>query len=255
MVANHPADLSKKFNSYIYGPTSNTPAFNVLKYGYHMCRKVGDVKAFHNDIDEMKDSNMPYDSDCIDELLMPTAFNNDTAYDISNVTAKIVLPIPVQIDEEEESSPKCLRKDSNVINVIAPCYRGDFNAFNVTFPDVFHTDYEIWLKNKFDKSGIDKSAIYFHDLAPTDESENNCNNDLYIPKGLNTKNVPCLNSWIPSENTTLLNVSYAKQFLKVSNRILGNESYIRSDVATVGMPNSITFTGSKVPASWQGMKR
>jgi len=220
-----------------------------------MCRKVGDVKAFHNDIDEMKDSNMPYDSDCIDELLMPTAFNNDTAYDISNVTAKIVLPIPVQIDEEEESSPKCLRKDSNVINVIAPCYRGDFNAFNVTFPDVFGTDYEIWLKNKFDKSGIDKSAIYFHDLAPTDESENNCNNDLYIPKGLNTKNVPCLNSWIPSENTTLLNVSYAKQFLKVSNRILGNESYIRSDVATVGMPNSITFTGSKVPASWQGMKR
>ena len=252
MIDNHPANLSKKFNSYISGPTSKTPAFNVLKYGYHMCRKVGDVKAFQNDIDGMKNINMPYDSDCIDELFMPTAFNNDTAYDISNVTAKIVLPIPVQIEEEEEPSPECLREDSKVN---ATCYRGEFNAFNVTFPDVFHTNYPSWLTDKLSESGIDKSAIYFHDLAPTDESENNCNNDLYIPKGLNTEDVPCLDSWLPSANTKLLNVSYAKQFLKVSNSILGVESYIRSDVATVGMPNSITFTGSKVPASWQGMKR
>ena len=221
-----------------------------------MCRKVGNVEAFQKDIEGMNTIFMPYDSDCIDELIMPTSFNlNPNFDDLSGVTAKIVLPIPVQIREEEEPRPPC------IFNAIddSSCYLGMFNAFNVTFPDVFNSTYKTWLEDSYRNlpSEISKdAAIYFHDLAPTDESGRVCDPGIYIPKGLNTNNIPCLDSWVSSKNTPLFNShsTYSKQILQLANRNF-NARYIRSDVATVGMPNSITFAGSKVPSSWQGMKR
>jgi len=67
----------------------------------------------------------------------------------------------------------------------------------------------------------------------------------------------CLRSWIASETAEMYerHATYPRKVMDLAQHKFTDAKHIRSDVAVVGMPSTITFTGSKVEGSWEGMKR
>ena len=257
-VADTPVGLLKKFNKYIYPePLSARPNFasSLWKYGLHLCRRNGDPKVYLEDVNKMKESKLPYDSDCVDEMIMKTSFLLESGFDLSAATDKqLVLPVPVQILADPAPVQPCIVSTEGSTN----CAIGKFNDKNVTFPDVFDSNYADWLKQKYDAlSEFPKNAVYFHDISPKDESSNPCVVPSYIPKGLDISSLPCLTYWIPSRSTSMYNThsAYGRKVLQEAFKTFSETSHIRSDIATVGMPKEVTFSGSKVSATWNGMQR
>lgn len=81
--------------------------------GYHVCSNTGTDKAFNENLEKMETYNIPFDSDCIDEQLVPTAFDivsDPEAIDIEgslsklrDMSKKFVLHHPVQVDIESSA--------------------------------------------------------------------------------------------------------------------------------------------------------
>jgi len=139
---------------------------------------------------------------------------------------------------------------------------GVFNDRNVSVPDVFNPTYISWLAEQY--NSVDQttwSSVFLHGIAPSMEESKMLNASVcssleYVPKGLDLSGTPCPTSWVQSLSTKLYNVhaSYSKTILEASSSVFSEVKHIRSDVAMVGMPSSITFTGTKVNATWEGMR-
>ena len=101
-----PADVVNQLTSYVGRP--RVPPRWAL--GYHVCRDTGNEDDFRRDLDELESYGIPYDSDCIDEQLLPTAFEvNAVRYSLEDDVdmllrkdKKLMLSLPPQISVDSD---------------------------------------------------------------------------------------------------------------------------------------------------------
>ena len=155
-----------------------------------------------------------------------------------------------------------VKNEKNKIS--SPCQKGVFNNETVIFPDVFDDSYSVWFRSQYQNLTTindhfkNLAGIYLHDFAPKDEGSKTCPSEksMLMPKGLKLSGLPCPWSVVTSLSTSISSVhaNYGAKFLSIASQNLYG-SQIRSDLVGVKMPSEITFTGSRVASTWQGMQR
>ncbi len=111
--------------------------------GYHVCRKTGSDGAFKANLEAMDNFSVPFESDCVDEALLETAFAlpNGIKFDLSEDAQKLaeggrklVLAMPVQVDIESDTFASA-GEDAFVKSNAAQLLTGLFEGKTVAIPD------------------------------------------------------------------------------------------------------------------------
>ncbi len=120
--------------------------------GYHACRGTGSGEAFKETVANNTAMGIPYDSDCIDELLVPTAFSVDTeefpdfADDVQSLVSAEKAFVPsmhAQVaDNDAPFRADFFVKSSAHEN--ATDFEGSFNGRSVVVPDFTHPETAQW---------------------------------------------------------------------------------------------------------------
>ena len=156
----------------LMGGVKTPPAWSL---GYHLCRSSASNRAFSDDIEGMDASNIPYDTDCIDEQLVPSAFelnNNenmlqDSIFQLLKTHKKqFILPLVIQrsYDNEVGGSEGCLMSEDD-----NECYRGTLYTKSVMYPDMGAVD---WIKPKLET--LLQKLKNNYDTTPTGEHYEMC---------------------------------------------------------------------------------
>ena len=64
---------------------------SMWKYGLHLCRRNGNPNLFEDDTVGMQAAFLPVDSDCVDEMIMPTSFDIQTTYNLREHVKQIYI--------------------------------------------------------------------------------------------------------------------------------------------------------------------
>ena len=245
--------------------------------GHHMCRRVGQPAAFLRDLEQMAATGVPFDTDCVDERLVATAFDVTGGYndDLQLLEDKsLILPLVLQNREEKGDMPCIkLRFAEGDETAEESCEVGKFNGKAVTFPDVFDTVlFSDWLKTGLSQVEADLGiasgtsplvGLRLHNIRPTNEDtrgQNACPGGLpgYLPRGIDLSGLPCLGSRLPSINASLFTVHsrYSRDAVAAVSRLSPNEdAVLYKDVASMWMNDMAVFLGSREESTWEGMAR
>jgi lysosomal alpha-glucosidase len=142
-----PHDVTRQISNHL-GRLQKMPPLWAM--GYHVCRNTPDRQSFETSVANMTDLAIPFDSDCLDEMLFPTAFTHDDKnfpfpaddsqllYDLG----KVMVPSQhVQVDTADAADHTFFIKaqvaeDGN--------FEGVFNGKNVTLPDFTDPNVSAW---------------------------------------------------------------------------------------------------------------
>ncbi|XP_059079959.1 lysosomal alpha-glucosidase-like isoform X1 [Tigriopus californicus] len=190
-----PRDVSRQLAAHL-GQPKLAPKWAL---GYHICRNTGGITEFKAAVQGMADAGIPYDSDCIDESLYPTAFQ----LGISSANLESALTILTDSDK------KFLPKQNPMVLVGGPFHTGEsFIMWNVTeeyqgmfgeddmvvLPDFSHPDVASWWTTSFEsmqsKLSVEVSGMTLAHNSPlieTDPFDFDCDLEelFFIPRELN----------------------------------------------------------------------
>jgi len=191
--------------------------------GYHLCRSVGDPRYFTNDVKEMKSALIPFDSDCIDEQLIPTAFELDDKKfpTVTNLFGQlegkdILLPLVIQRDPSTFAEG-CVAKNSTS----QTCFEGKLYGERVIFPDPFSPS--DWMTTKY-KSLLEQinqipiAGWHVHDASPTNDLMQGCSVPRFTPRGMNMTHSLCHDNHIQSVNSSYIS-HHSLYSLQVSRQL------------------------------------
>ena len=158
----------------------------VSAMGYHVCRRTNKLGAFDHNWEGMQNASIPFDSDCIDEQLVATAFevNNATHYQsdlqklYETTTLELVVSHPVQtsVNFQDYGSADYVRdRDDNIVI-------GTYDSHPVSIPD-FESDVTVnwWKRNiqtvltNLEHNGNKPSGLVMIHNSPYLETEDSCN--------------------------------------------------------------------------------
>jgi len=228
--------------------------------GYQLCRSVGDQRAFRSDVAGMKLGEIPFDLDCIDERMIPTAFNLDetTFPTISNlfdlVSGKdILLPLVVQRTADSIADGCVGISSSN-----STCFEGRLYGEPVIFPDPLDS---AWMQTSYDSlintlGGVTIAGWHLHDTGPTNDLMQGCPmpGPGFTPRNMSMTHNLCYNNWIKSTNSSYIS-QHSLYSLEVSKGLqdLTPSKYQFAATHQVGQAAVGGFLGSSAPATWAGM--
>jgi hypothetical protein len=276
LVAETAAELVAKFRSDILRQkTVGLTADRILTMaGHHMCRRVGKPASFSNDLRLTAATGVPFDSDCVDERLVPTAFEVAGGYDdirLLLANRSLVLPLVLQT-RPEQTKVACITLSSPRGQAAREtCALGKFNNVDVTYPDVFATNFSTWMSEGLDSveeaisvladGSLPLSGLRWNNIRPTNEDPRGqakcaASQPDYLPRGLDVSGLPCLASRLPSRNVSLYTVhsQYGREAVAVANR-LRTKAVLFTDMVSMEMPVLAVFLGSKWESTWDGMAR
>ena len=263
-------------------PPQLTAAMILQLAGHHMCRRVGQPAAVRRDIVSTTESGVPFDSDCVDERIVTTAFDVAEGYDALDLgqllqDRPLVLPLVLQNKVENQNMP-CIRlamgpaKGRPTEEDEDECDVGKFNGANVTYPDVFDADaFADWMSDgivsveerlNLQGKGIAVAGLRLDNIRPTNEATGQqgvcmASQPAYLPRGIQLSGLPCLGSRLPSlDDARLYTVQslYGSEAVAVASNAK-SEAVIYTDVASLKMPELAVFVGSKVDSTWDNMAR
>ena len=239
--------------------------------GYHLCRSSGDSRDFRNDINGMSGASIPiqFDSDCIDEQLVKTAFKLNPKFstlqnDFDNLrkyNKSFLLPLVVQrsFDNDVGQTDGCLVEDSGPNS---QCYMGQLFQDNVMYPDMAQTDwlardFEAFITDLGNKYGpLDIAGWHLHGTQPLDEDPDSvCDSFKYIPRDSDLRSgLLCQHTWVTSWNSSLLS-GHARygDLVSLAFNSLNEAKYQFHEVTRYGSVHWGGHQGSKVGATWAGL--
>jgi len=280
LVANTADKLVAKFSNDIQGrPQLNFTTERILKMaGLHMCRRVGKPADVLGDMNQTVQTGIPFDSDCVDERLVPSAFDVAAGYDNLLLMLKnksLILPLVLQNRAEKEDVPCITRRTVPEGNetAVESCEVGKFNGLNITFPDVFDTKpFFDWMTDglgrveanlSLETGSTSLTGLRLHNIRPTNEDmrgQNACPGGLpgYLPRGIDLSGLPCLGSRLPSTNASMFTVhsAYSREAVALASRLNTRaDAVLYKDVASLWMNDTAVFLGSRQESTWEAMSR
>jgi len=254
------------------GINSMTPP-PVEALGYYLCRDSGDLRRFRNDFNGMTKASIPiqFDGDCIDQQLVPTAFELNPALvstlqtelnllKTENKNLHLSLVIQRIFNNEIGQQDGCIM-ETNATD--AQCYSGDYNGANVMYPDCNKMD---WLQSELEvlidkfknDFNIEPIGWQINDHHPVDESDaKTCETFNYSPRDTNIDTgIVCQHAYIQSHDSELVSEhsTYSSCVAEKFNQIELSPYQVNS-VFKYGDQSYGAYTGSKVPATWEGLSK
>merc|ERR1719450_364519 len=171
---------------------------------------------------------IPFDADCIDEQMIPTAFTLDT-------------------------------KEFQINSTKDTCFEGKLYGQRVIFSDP--NDQSNWMNtsysNLLDSIGhVPVAGWHVHDSSPTNEEMKDCPTEgpKFIPRNMDMSHSLCFDNWIPSTNSTYTaqHSHYSLQFSKRLSELTPSQ-YQYTDTYQIAQASIGGFLGSHVPSTWSGL--
>ena len=186
-----PREVLRQLTGHL-GRPKFPPAFAM---GYHVCRKTNNETGFVHAFNKMIESRIPFDSDCIDEGLIPTAFEISDEFRLHihedlemlrNESKKLVVSFPVQIREGFAPEEDFYITYSNGSNVM-----GIYNDRNVLLPDFTHPSLPSWweaslrnLSSELENSVEGITFVHNSPLVISGSGSCNMSEYAYIPSAV-----------------------------------------------------------------------
>lgn len=184
-----PKDVMRQLSLHIGLPSKMPPRWAL---GYHICRKTkDDFDNLKTHLTQMAHSSMPYDSDCISEALLHTAFQTNPKalsslpHDYNSLRVngkKFVLTQPPHVDVQSDS----FSNGTFVLNSSLAVFTGQFsNMYNgdtpvtVALPDFQSIFTRPWWKHEINQLienlGVTPEGLFLTQNYPQVKLEDKCN--------------------------------------------------------------------------------
>ena len=249
-------------------PTEKVPPLWTL--GYHLCRRSEYPLNFQRDINGMTNAvpQLQFDTDCMNEELVKTAFNLNQAYTdehfnlLKNNEKGLVLPLVPQWsynDETGQAGGCLLRSDSD------ECEMGSLYRDRVMYPDLglnsdwVAGDLGVLLGKLSDQYNLSPWGWWPHAAQPLDEDADmktkNCTDFPYTPRYSDLSHgLVCQRARTGSDNTSLVtqHTQYSQQFSSILDKVADSPYQMRGEVS-YGGGHLGGYQGSRVASTWSGL--
>ena len=252
----------------LLGATLTPPLWTL---GYNLCRNSGDSRRFRTDISGMTKAKIQFDSDCVDEQLIISAFEinpkfSTLATDVAQLTSngkQFLLPLVIQRSYNNDVGQKegCL-VDLEINEAGAQCISGKINEGNVMYPDMATTDwiagnYKTLQDELINTFKITPTGWKVHGSHPVDEeTEKSCNSFAYHPRDTDmSTGLLCQHAWSHYSGSELVShhASYSKQVSQAFNEIPESKYQFSEVYSYSGHVGG--YQGSRVNSTWAGLSQ
>ena len=235
--------------------------------GYHLCRRSDYPQNFKIDIRGMTDAVPPlqYDTDCMNEELVKSAFNLNPAYAenefnlLQDRDKDLLLPLvpqrPYDVDVGMEEG--CLLKPDNSTQ----CEMGSLYGNNVMYPDLAASS--DWVSRDLSEMlasiseyGLSPLGWWPHAAQPLDDEADTrqCEDFLYTPRDSDfSLGLLCQKARM-TDNASLVtqHSQYSQQFSSVLAQVPAAPYQMRGEVS-YGGDHLGGYQGSQVASTWSGL--
>jgi len=263
LVAESLSELFYKSKNILH-PTLTAPPHWTL--GYHLCRDTGvpaDPRQFGYDMAGLLSTDIPWDSDCVDQQLLQTSFTINAQYPtIANQLnillenkKKFILPQMIQTSttSQEPYLPCVSHSEKNSTD----CFEGSYNGKKVIFPDTRMDNVYQWMQERYQslydkiQPTIDITGWTLHASRPSNDMVAGCEEPPFTPREMDLSNSLCYDLYVGETSYVHYHNKYSSD-VSSALQAISPPAYHMSDVFNVGQTN-VGFLGSKVAASWPGL--